>query len=421
MENVRREIPNGVLEGTCDPRFIALADELERNFRDRGEIGASLCVHHEGRPVVDLWGGLAIPHEHVPWTRDTVSIVFSCTKGATALCAHVLASRGQLDIEAPVAQYWPEFARHGKENATVRMMLDHSVGLPACREPVKAGGCYDWDYMTGLLAEQEPFWKPGVRNGYHMVNFGWTVGEIVRRVSGRSLGTFFREEIAGPLGIDFWIGMPEAHEPRVAPVIPFVPSSGDTLGEFVLALLSDPQSIQALSLLNVGGFDPNSRAAHAAEVGGGGGISNARGLAGMYAPLANGGSLDGVTLIDAKQLARMGEVSMATHEDATLLIPTRFALGFMKSMDNRRRARGDRDSAILSSAAFGHVGAGGSIGFADPQEGLAFGYSMNRMGNGIMLNERGQSLVDATYRALGYASNEGGVWARARSSGGATG
>lgn len=412
MENVRREIPSGKVEGICDPRFMAVADEFERNFRDRAEVGASVCVQHEGRTVVDLWGGLARPEEKVPWTRDTVSIVFSCTKGAVAICAHVLASRGLLDVDAPVVEYWPEFAQNGKEHATVRMMLDHSVGLPVCRELVKAGGCYEWDYMTDLLAAQEPYWKPGTRNGYHMVNFGWTVGEVVRRVSGRSLGTFFREEIARPLGIDFWIGMPEEHEARVAPMLPFVPTSGEPLAEFVLAMLSDPQSIQALSLLNVGGFDPNSRAAHAAEIGGGGGISNARGLAGLYAPLANGGTLGEVKLVDARQLARMGEVSMATHEDATLLIPTRFALGFMKSMDNRQRRRGDRDSVLLSSAAFGHVGAGGSIGFADPREGLAFGYSMNRMGSGLMLNERGQSLVDATYRALGFAANDSGVWAR---------
>jgi CubicO group peptidase (beta-lactamase class C family) len=414
MQTIRRDVPNGVIEGSYDERFSDVVDEFERNFRDRGEVGASVCVHHDGRTAVDLWGGLAQPDENVPWTRDTVSIVFSCTKGATALCAHVLAARGELDIDAPVERYWPEFARNGKEGATVRMMLDHSVGVPVCRTQVKPGGVYEWDYMVELLAGEEPFWKPGTRNGYHMINFGWTVGEIVRRVSGRSLGTFFRDEIAGPLGIDFWIGMPEEHEPRVAPMIPFVPPPGEPLGAFVMALLSDPQSIQGLSLLNTGSFDPNSRAAHAAEIGGGAGISNARGLAGMYAPLAHGGTLNGVKLVDAPQLTRMGEVSMATHEDATLLLPTRFALGFMKSMDNRRRASGDRDSVLLSSAAFGHVGAGGSIGFADPSESLAFGYSMNRMGHGLMLNERGQSLVDATYRALGHASNDGGVWTRAR-------
>lgn len=398
------------MRGTCDARFKGVADEFVRGFDERGEVGASVCVRVDGETLVDLWGGIAEGER--PWEQDTIGIVFSCTKGATALCAHILASRGQLDIDAPVAEYWPEFARKGKEDATVKMMLDHSVGLPALRTPVKPGGAYDFDYMCELLADEEPFWKPGIRNGYHMINFGWTVGELVRRVSGRSLGTFFREEVAEPLGIEFWIGMPEECEPRVAPVIPWLPQPGDELGPFQQAMIGDPQSIQALSLMNTGGFNPNSRECHAAEIGGAGGLSNARGLAGMYAPLACGGSLDGVELVDSETLARMGEISAATNEDATLLIPSRFALGFMKSMDNRRRRKGDRDSAILSAAAFGHVGAGGSIGFADPAAGLSFGYSMNRMGQGILLNERGQSVVDATYRALGYRSNQSGVWAR---------
>jgi CubicO group peptidase (beta-lactamase class C family) len=245
-----------------------------------------------------------------------------------------------------------------------------------------------------------------------MINFGWTVGELVRRASGKSLGSFFRDEIAKPLGVDFWIGAPAEIEPRVAPVIMYVPKPGEPFGEFTLKIMTDPRSTQALSLLNTGGFDPNSRAIHAAEIGGAGGISNARGLAGIYAPFACGGELGGVRFVDRKTLTRMGEVAVATNEDATLLIPTRFALGFMKSMDNRRRPRGDRDSAILSSPAFGHVGAGGSIGFAEPDVGLSFGYSMNRMGAGLMLNDRGQSLVDAAYRALGFTSNESGVWAR---------
>jgi CubicO group peptidase (beta-lactamase class C family) len=411
MQALDREVPNGRIQGFYDPRFARVAEEFERNFRERGEVGGSVCLSLEGRTLVDLWGGLASASSQTPWTRDTISIVFSCTKGAVAICAHVLASRGKLDLDAPVARYWPEFATGPKEGATVRMMLDHSVGLPAFKTPLRAGGCYDWDYMIGMLEAEPPFWKPGTRNGYHMINFGWTVGELVRRVSGRSLGAFFQDEIARPLGIEFWIGMPEEHEPRVAPMIPYLPSPGEELGEFTKAILSDPTSIQALSLLNSGGFDPNSRAAHAAEIGGGGGISNARGLAGLYAPLACGGRLGSVSLVDADTLARMGQVAMATHEDATLLIPTRFALGFMKSMDNRRRAKGDKDSAIVSASAFGHVGAGGSIGFADPDARLAFGYSMNRMGKSILLNERGQSLVDATYRCLGYRGNESGAWA----------
>ena len=412
METIKRDLPNGKIEGQCDARFLAVADEFERGFRERGELGASVCATLEGRTVVDLWGGSARADGSAPWQRDTVSIVFSCTKGATAICAHVLASRGQLDLDAPVAEYWPEFARKGKERATVRMMLDHSVGLPAFKTALRPGGCTDWDYMVGMLADEEPFWEPGTRNGYHMLNFGWTAGELVRRVAGKSLGAFFRDEVATPLGVEFWIGTPEQVEPRVAPVLMHLPRPGDPVPEFMKKVMTEPRSTQALSLLNGGGFDPNSRACHAAEIGGGGGISNARGLAGIYAPLACGGSLGGVTLVDRGALARMGEVAVATHEDATLGIPTRFALGFMKSMDNRRRAHGDRDSVLLSSAAFGHVGAGGSIGFADPVEGLSFGYSMNQMGQGILLNARGQSLVDATYRALGYRSDAAGVWMR---------
>ncbi|MBI2764284.1 MAG: beta-lactamase family protein [Chloroflexi bacterium] len=409
MEELHAEVNGGRVEGTFNGRFAGVAKEFERNFRDRGEVGASVCITLAGETVLDLWGG-HVDREGKPWERDTVCIVFSCTKGATAICAHVLASRGKLDLDAPVAEYWPEFAKNDKEAATVRMMLNHSVGVPAIRDSLKDGGACDWDYMIERLEAEAPFWKPGTRNGYHMINFGWTVGELVRRVSGKSLGTFFREEVAEPLGADFWIGTPEEVEPRVAPVIGYVRQSGEPMSDFELGIVADKHSLQTLALMNNGGFNPNARETHAAEIGGGGGISNGRGLAAIYAPLACGGSLGNVTLVDQVALARMGEVSMATHEDATLLIPTRFALGFMKSIDNRRWKENNRDSAILSSAAFGHVGAGGSIGFADPAAGMSFGYAMNRMGKGILMNERGQSLIDAAYRAIGCTTNEGGVW-----------
>ncbi|MDZ7825295.1 MAG: serine hydrolase domain-containing protein [Gammaproteobacteria bacterium] len=316
-----------------------------------------------------------------------------------------------MDLHAKVTDYWPEFGQAGKEDVTVAMMLDHSVGLPAFREKVKPGGLYDWDYMIGLLERQEPFWEPGTRNGYHMVSFGWTVGELVRRVSGKSLGAFFRDEFATPLGLDFWIGLPEEIEPRVAPMIPYVPGPDAPMTEFTLALINEPESISALSLLNMGNHDlaaPDSREAHAAEIGGGGGIGNARALAKLFTPLANGGG----DYFSPDSLTRMSQVSMATRRDATLLIPTRFALGFMKSMDNRHRPFGHIESCILGERAFGHVGAGGSVGFADPDCELAFGYTMNRMGAGLLLNERGQAVVDAAYRALGYRTSAPGVWVR---------
>jgi CubicO group peptidase (beta-lactamase class C family) len=399
METLQRDVPTGVVAGAYDPRFAPVVEEFVRNYHDRGEVGASLCVSVAGETVIDVWGGAAVlPGEDragAPWDRDTVSIVFSCTKGATALCAHVLAARGLLDYEAPVATIWPEFARAGKASATVRMMLDHSVGVPVLRGELSRDEVEDWDRIVARLEAEEAFWEPGTRNGYHMLNFGWTVGELVRRVSGRSLGTFFAEEIAGPLGIDFWIGLPEAVEPRVAPMLPYVRPKGEPLSTFQKAILNDPTSIPACSFRNGPAFNPGRRSARAAEVGGGGGIANARALAGMYRPLALGGG----GLVDAGTLRRMRTISVATNDDATLRIATRFALGFMVSMDNR--ARTETDSVVLGERAFGHVGAGGSIGFADVEYGLSFGYSMNKMGKGILLNERGQSLVDATYAVLG--------------------
>jgi CubicO group peptidase (beta-lactamase class C family) len=404
-------------EGTCRKGYERVAETFARNFAEHGEVGASVCLKVGGETVVDLWGGVADPRTQAPWKKDTVSIVFSCTKGATALCAHMLASRGKLDLDAPVIELWPEFGRHGKERVTTAMMLDHSAGVPALRERVKDDGPYDWTYMTERLAAEEPFWVPGTRNGYHGLTFGWTVGEMVRRASGKSLGAFFRDEVARPLGIDFWIGTPEEIEPRIAPVMPFPVKAEDARTPFLIDLKSDKKSIPFLFYMNTGAWragGANSRAGHAAEIGAANGITNARGLAGMYAPLSQGGG----KLVDAKTLCRMAEVSMATHDDATLRLPTRFAPGFMKSMDNRKRSLAatmwdaESDSVILSSAAFGHVGAGGSLGFADPAAGFSFGYTMNQMGPGLLMNGRGQRLADAAYLSMGFKNKDGGVWAR---------
>ncbi len=409
MQKFQQDVPNGRVEGSFDARYQMVADAFVKNFTDHDEVGASVCVKVGGETVIDLWGGRIERDVEKPWQSDTVSIVFSSTKGATALCAHLLIDRGKLDLEALVADYWPEFAKHGKQTATVRMMLDHSVGVPAVRAPLHKGAVNDWDLMCAHLADQAPFWEPGKRHGYHALTFGWTVGELVRRVSGKSLGTFFQDEIAKPLGLDFWIGTPEFVEPRVSPIIQFRPAKGDPLSPLAVVALADRSSIPALFLFNDGGFNPNRRDCHAAEIGAANGMTNGRGLAGMYAPFANGGSLGGVKLVSADAIARMGQVSMSTHYDETLCMPTRFALGFMKSMDNRRRPL--TGSMLLSERAFGHVGAGGSIGFADPECKMSFGYTMNRMGgNGALLNERGQGLVDAAYRCLGYTSNAGGVW-----------
>lgn len=407
MNEVRRDVNGAVIEGRCDSRFEQVLDAFEKNFAEREEVGSSCCVTLEGETVVDIWGGHKKPDGDA-WAEDTVSIVFSCTKGATALCAHMLADRGLLDLDAPVAEYWPEFAQNGKENATVSMMLDHSVGVAHIRQTLKDGAYLDWDYMTDLVAREDPFWEPGTRNGYHGVTFAWTVGEIVRRAAGKPMGQFFAEEVAGPLGLDFTIGTPASTQPRIAPMIAAQPDPNAPLTKFTQKVISDPTSLPYLFLMNNGGADFNSPDLQAVEIGSANGITNARGLAGMYAPLANGGSLDGVKLVGADSLARMGQTAMATHEDATLMIRTRFSEGFMKAMDNRKVA--DSVSLIIGERAFGHVGMGGHLGMADPDVGMSFGYTMNRMGMGILMNDRGQSLVDATYKSLGYRSDASGAW-----------
>lgn len=404
LQDFSRETKAGLVEGQFDPKFKGVVEAFVENFESRDEVGANVALTLEGKTLVDLWGGKK-SRGGAAWTRDTMSIVFSCTKGATAICAHILADRGLLDLDAPVAKYWPEFAQAGKEDATVSMMLDHSIGLPHLRAKLKDGAYYDYDYMIGLLEKEEPFWVPGTRNGYHGVTFAWTVGELVHRASGKRLGQFFRDEVAKPLDLDFYIGLPEELEPRVAPMIFSEPDAATLASRFSQAVANDPTSPAHLFLLNNGGANFNSREAHAAEIGSANGISNGRGLAGLYQPFANG------KLVSADTLARMGRVSTATHEDATLLIPSRFALGFMKSMDNRAIPNTSNMSCIMSDSAFGHVGMGGSIGFADPEAHMSFGYNMNRMGNGILVNDRCQSLIDEAYKGLGYRTNASGVWA----------
>jgi CubicO group peptidase (beta-lactamase class C family) len=392
-----------VSEGICDAHFQGVRDEFERNFAERGEVGSSVCVTIEGRTVVDLWGGIADRRTGRPWQRDTIGLVWSCTKGATALCAHMLISRGLLELDRPVASYWPEFGQAGKDGITLRMLLNHQAGLPAIRRPLDPGGLYDWEYLIGALAAETPFWEPGTRQGYHATTFGHLVGEVVRRVSGRPFDLFFRDEVAGPLGLDFHVGLPEEHEPRVAPTIRAdPPPPQEPHSRFLALMVDDPSSIQALTVKNTGrrsaAGDYDSREAHRAVLPSQGGITNARGLAGMYAPLANGRR----NLVDADTLKQMSAVSSAIGIDATLLIGLRIALGFWKSSDNRHGPPGARDSIVLSEEAFGHPGMGGSLGFADPGAKMSFGYTMNKQGRGVALNERGQSLVDAVYRALAY-------------------
>ncbi|GAB3008401.1 serine hydrolase domain-containing protein [Saccharothrix stipae] len=395
------------VEGTCVDEFAEVRTEFERNFTERGERGGGVHVTVDGETVVDLWGGDAGGR---PWTEDTITHVWSCTKGATALCAHVLASRGELDLDAPVVRYWPEFGANGKADTLVRHLLAHQAGLSAVREPLAPGGMFDWELMTGLLARQEPFWAPGTRHGYHALTFGHLIGEVVRRVAGMPLADFFEKEVSGPLGLDFWLTLPEDLEPLVAPTVPA--DRGEAVPAMYVAAMTRPGSMQALLVANSAGYvaASNSREAHAAQYGAVGGMSNARGLAQMYRPLALGGEYNGVRLVDETQVPVMSGVVSAGF-DEMLLGPTRFSLGFLKAVGNLHLPAVER-GVLMSEDAFGHSGMGGSLGFADPAARMSFGYAMNRMGPGVGVNARGQSLVDAAYRALGHRQAPSGIWFR---------
>ncbi len=409
FKQVSIDTAQGRIEGHYDPKFSAVYAAFVENFELRDEVGASCALTLDGQAVVDLWGG-RVTRGGAAWTRDTISMVFSATKGAMAICAHMLADRGLLDLDAPISRYWPAFDAGGKEQARVSMTLDHTVGVPHVRGPVKPGEFWDYDAMIARVAEEPAFWVPGSRQGYHGITMAWTVGELIHLASKQRLGAFFDEEIAKPLGLDFWIGLPEAHESRVAPMIMAEPDAAWLETQFIRTALGTRDTPTALFMRDFATFEPNTRACRAAEVGSANGMANARALAGLYAPLANGGRLNGMNMVGPETLTRMGRVSAATSEDATLMIPARFALGFMKSTDNRRLPQVVNSSLLMTEPAFGHVGAGGSIGLADPECRMSFGYSMNRMGTGLLLNARGQTLLDAAYTALGYRTNAGGVW-----------
>lgn len=384
------------LGGFAAPQFMPVAEAFVANFRKRREVGACVSVIHQGKTVVDLWMGHENPAKTLPWQAQTILPVFSNTKVATALCLHKLVDEGKVDLDAPVATYWPEFAAKGKGDIRVSSVLNHSAGLPALRRRVPHAGFRNWDFMVKALAAEEPFWEPGSTNGYHMISFGWLVGEIVQRVSGMSLGDYFDTHIRQPTGAEFYIGLPRSEYHRFAPVILQTPSFASMMASpFLRKIVLDQKSIPFLSLINSGRFAPNKPIYWPAHIGGAGGIGNARGMAAMYAPLAeNDGSL-----LSQDGVERLRRPSMETKKDLNLGVPTRFSLGAMLRMDNSGPPRQAR-SLLIPDGAFGHTGIGGSISFADPDQRIAFGYAMTRLGIGFFANERGQSLIDAVYESL---------------------
>jgi CubicO group peptidase (beta-lactamase class C family) len=380
--------------GACDSRFSAVKDAFAENFAAYGEVGAAVAVMVDGEIVVDLWAGHADAARTRPWERDTIVNVYSTTKGMTTICALRLVDQGLLDLDAPVAKYWPEFAQAGKEKLPVRYLLSHRAGLPAVKEILPKGSLFQWDTMTAALARQEPWWEPGTKHGYHALTFGWLVGEVVRRISGRSLGAYFREEIAELLSLDFHIGLAAEHDARTAEIIPGAPTP-DEMKRFA-ELMSDPQSMAAKSIFNPPDMmqpgHANTRQWRVAEIPAANGHSNARALARAYGALARGGELDGVRVLSQEAIDR-AIVEQSDGPDAVLGQPYRFGLGFMLTIPEHPFGPNPR--------AFGHTGSGGSLGFADLDAKVGFAYVMNQMGTFSGLEDpRWPPLAEALYKSL---------------------
>ena len=379
------------ISGICDARFRRVSDAFAENFARHGEIGATVAVTVNGKPVVDLWAGHADAAQTRPWTRGTIVNIASTTKGLTAICAHRLVDRGLLDLNAPVAKYWPEFAQAGKATIPVHFLLSHRAGLPAIDEPLPTEAFYDWDRMTRALAAQKPWWEPGTQHGYHAFTFGWLVGEVVRRISGKSLGTHWREEVAEPLGIDCHIGLAAEHDARVAEFIPPAPGQLDIdqdvlkkAGPMVEKALNNPPKTVA---------DMNTRAWRGAEIPAGNAHTNARALARVFGALACGGEVDGVRMLSQGTIER-ARAEQASGPDAVLFgLRMRYGLGF--SLPPAGSGFGPTSAAV-----FGSVGAGGSFAFADPQAHVGFAYVMNKMQAGMPPDPRALRLIEALYASL---------------------
>ncbi len=377
------------IQGTCDDRFEQLRSTFESSLTSGLDVGASVAVTIGGELVVDLWGGttdMASGAKDVPWERDTIINVYSTTKTQTALCVLMLADRGELDLDAPVATYWPEFAANGKAGVLVRHVMSHNAGLSGWQEPMAPEDLYDWDLATSRLAAQAPWWEPGTASGYHAVTQGYLLGEIVRRVTGETLGSFFAREVAKPLDADFHIGTGPEHDGRVALVIPPPPLAAQMAA-------MDPNSIAMRTLTNplldaaASWTEPWRRA----EIPAAGGTGNARSVAMVQSVVAGGGETRGVRLLSEKMVDRIFEEQSHTT-DLVLGQPIRFGIGYGLVSD----------TAPLSPSARACFwgGWGGSIHVVDVDQKMVVSYAMNKMGEGTTGDIRGASLVFAAYAGL---------------------
>ncbi len=374
------------MSGACDPRLDAVEDAFEANFSAGLEVGAACAVVVDGSLLVDLWGGSRTP-DGPAWQADTMVETRSATKGVTAACLHVLVDRGLVDLDAPVRSYWPEL----RADPLVRHVLTHEAGIPVIDAALPPNALVDWQVMADAVARQEPEWEPGARHGYHGVTFGWLVGELVRRVSGRSIGRFLRDEVTGPLGVDYFIGTPESAHRRIAPLVAPPPrADGQPIPTPLVAAL-DPDSLAARMFRPM--FPPispgwNSAEFRSAEIPVANGIGTARALAGIYGELAR----DGGRLVAPATAAEMA-VERVNGTDAVLGIEVRRSLGFELPPDACTDGR--------PACAFGHPGASGFLAFADPQARVGFAYVKNAGWNGEPGHDtRATSLITALYASL---------------------
>ena len=366
-----------------------MREALAENFARHGELGAAVTVLLDRRPVVDIWAGWADVARTRPWERDTLAAVFSVGKAMAALCLLLLVERERIELDAPVARYWPEFAAGGKEAVTVRMLLGHRAGLPAVRRQLADDAIYDWGAMTGALAAEEPWWKPGTAHGYHVNTLGFLIGELVRRVSGERIGVFLRREVTDPLSADFHFGVAATDDARVAE---YTFGEGEAANresidsefgkldperQFLLGrVYLNPPAVSGIGTVN-------TRPWRAAEIPSANGHGTARAVAQIYSALGNG--------LLAPDTLREAVREHSAGSDYVLGRPSRFGLGFQLTQPERPLGP--------NSGSFGHFGAGGSLGFADPDAGLAFGYAMNRSGPRWQ-NPRNRALIDAVYASL---------------------
>jgi len=382
------------------PGFEAVRAEFERNFVKRGEIGAAVAAYWRGEKVVDLWGGRRTPTGDAPWNEDTMVVVMSTTKGLSAMTLALANARGWLDYDAPVARYWPEFAQNGKAAVTVRQLLGHEAGLVLLDEQLKIEKLRDLDYMARLLARQRPAWPPGTHHGYHTMTLGLYMQELIRHVdpAHRTLGRFFHEAIAVPLGLDFYIGLPpEIPDERLAKVKPLSRWRG------ILALRYTPLAV-TMKMIRPGSLlrrsfvglsaDPNDRGYLEAEVPAGNGVGTARAIARAYSAFAAGGAELGIT---PETFARVtAPPVVAGRLDVVLGVPSYFSLGFLRP--------GPEPFFGSSPRAFGSPGAGGSFGFADPDAHVGFAYVMNRLDFYLENDPREKALRDTVYGAIARLS-----------------